>query len=167
VSTLPANVGGARYAGGELFNMNNSNGGINNMSARPAGSTGNYWSIQGGQVGTVTFAAPVSYYGFLWGSPDALGWNSVTFYQDSAVLGTFGGTMVPGGNAWSNARFFNVSTTGTSKITFIRFTASQNAFETDNHAFITAVPEPETYVMLLAGLGLLGLMARRRQQDAA
>jgi hypothetical protein len=75
--------------------------------------------------------------------------------------------MVPGGNAWSNARFFNVSTTGTSKITFIRFTASQNAFETDNHAFITAVPEPETYVMLLAGLGLLGLMARRRQQDAA
>lgn len=27
---------------------------------------------------------------------------------------------------------------------------------------ITAVPEPETYVMFLAGLGLLGLMARRR-----
>lgn len=27
---------------------------------------------------------------------------------------------------------------------------------------ITAVPEPETYVMFLAGLGLMGLMARRR-----
>jgi hypothetical protein len=33
---------------------------------------------------------------------------------------------------------------------------------------ITAVPEPETYAMLLAGLGLLGYVGRRRQQkDAA
>jgi len=28
---------------------------------------------------------------------------------------------------------------------------------------ITAVPEPETYAMLLAGLGLIGLMTSRRK----
>jgi hypothetical protein len=30
-----------------------------------------------------------------------------------------------------------------------------------------AVPEPETYAMLLAGLGLLGFAARRRQHQRA
>ena len=29
---------------------------------------------------------------------------------------------------------------------------------------VTAVPEPETYAMMLAGLGLLGVMTRRRKQ---
>lgn len=30
-------------------------------------------------------------------------------------------------------------------------------------AYVSAIPEPETYAMLLAGLGLLGFLARRRQ----
>ena len=160
-SPLSATFGIASYAGGKLFNMDTL--GISGVSARPVGSTGNYWSIQGGQSGTVSFATPLSYYGFLWGSPDALGWNSVTFYNGSESLGTFSGTLVAASNAWGNSGYFNVSTTDGSKITSISFTANQNAFETDNHSFITAVPEPETYVLMLAGLGLLGVMARRKK----
>jgi hypothetical protein len=37
----------------------------------------------------------------------------------------------------------------------------------DNVGVSAAVPEPETYAMLLAGLGLLGYVARRRKQKAA
>lgn len=32
---------------------------------------------------------------------------------------------------------------------------------------VGAIPEPETYAMLMAGLGLLGAVARRRKQQAA
>jgi hypothetical protein len=34
-------------------------------------------------------------------------------------------------------------------------------------ATVAAVPEPETYAMLLSGLGLIGFVARRRQQPAS
>ena len=36
-----------------------------------------------------------------------------------------------------------------------------------SYTFAAAVPEPETYAMLLAGLGLMGFVARRRQRNAA
>ncbi|MDP2825796.1 MAG: PEP-CTERM sorting domain-containing protein [Sulfuritalea sp.] len=36
-----------------------------------------------------------------------------------------------------------------------------------NFDIAAVVPEPETYAMMLAGLGLLGVMARRRKQKAA
>ena len=35
------------------------------------------------------------------------------------------------------------------------------------YTFATPVPEPETYAMLLAGLGLMGFVARRRQRKLA
>lgn len=37
----------------------------------------------------------------------------------------------------------------------------------DDRPIPSAIPEPETYAMMLAGLGLLGFVARRRKQAAA
>jgi hypothetical protein len=38
------------------------------------------------------------------------------------------------------------------------------SFQIYDNAGVTPVPEPETYAMMLAGLGLLGVVARRRKQ---
>ena len=39
--------------------------------------------------------------------------------------------------------------------------------EASGASFLTAVPEPETYILMLVGFGLLGLVASRRKQQQA
>jgi hypothetical protein len=56
------------------------------------------------------------------------------------------------------------SFTASSSSTTLRFTNTQNPhlhFANVDAASVSAVPEPETYAMLLAGLGLVGFAARR------
>lgn len=154
----------ASFSGGELFNTTTP--GVSGVAARPVGSTDNFWSIEAGETGTVNFSSGISYYGFLWGSPDVNPWNDVKFYSGMTLLDSFGREKFQPplmDNNWTTTSYLNIFTNGGPAITKITFSASQNAFETDNHAYIAAVPEPETYAMMLAGLGLMGLVARRRK----
>jgi len=48
-----------------------------------------------------------------------------------------------------------------------RTTLFHNVVLLDLGPVVGAVPEPETYAMLLGGRGLLGFVARRRKQQAA
>lgn len=70
---------------------------------------------------------------------------------------------------WSNAvSYWTATPTGDSDVhSTFSFTSGRDF--TDNkdighYAMAVAVPEPETYAMLLAGLGLVSLVARRRKQ---
>lgn len=44
---------------------------------------------------------------------------------------------------------------------------AENGTSITNFSVTTAIPEPETYAMILAGLGLLGFVARRRRRNDA
>ncbi|MTV40968.1 PEPxxWA-CTERM sorting domain-containing protein [Duganella radicis] len=88
--------------------------------------------------------------------------GSVTFYgakadHSATVQQTFNYT-----GTWTTFNF-NASFSGLSSLTWQQGPALGGKFEFDN-INVTAVPEPETYAMLLAGLGLVGVAARRRKQ---
>jgi hypothetical protein len=147
--------------------------GNSGYAAAPPGVTTGFFSVGSthGQPSSssVTFSGlGVSYFGFYMGSPDS--YNSVTLYTASGSL-TLNGTQlaasyVPPLASDGNQAvgfYMNFFAGNADPITKVTFASTQDAFESDNHSYIAAVPEAETYVMLLAGLALTGAMARRRK----
>ena len=150
------------------------------LHAAPSGDTSNFFSVgpSTSDPATITFGGLVRYFGFNLSSPDS--YNTVTFYRGNTVEATYSGTNLATllsfvADGLQTASFFlNVNVDDPSQY-FDRVEmgsscngacASTNAFETDNHAYIAAVPEPATCAMTLAGLGLLG-WSRRTKQKAA
>ena len=80
-----------------------------------------------------------------------------TAYTYNPGLLSVGGT---GGNVVNHVYTFQAVATGSTVLSFRGATGSVASLD---NVSITAVPEPETYAMLLAGLGAIGFMSRRRK----
>ena len=73
----------------------------------------------------------------------------------------------PAGNVWQQYTGL-VNLNGPTTLTFSAAGLSDSlGGSLDNVSVTTAVPEPETYAMMLAGLGLMGAIARRRKSKTA
>jgi len=64
--------------------------------------------------------------------------------------------------SWTKYTVDFTATGSTSSISFFNVTDPFKNFSFVDNASVTLIPEPSTYAMLLAGLGLMGFMARRR-----
>jgi PEP-CTERM motif len=121
----------------------------------PAGSSVTSYSVLSTapgflSTGTISFAAPITSFTFLWGSPDT--YNRLT-----------DGTVTVTGASFSSGTGNNAESTLYTFVDALGFTSL--TFSTTGVAFEIAaaqVPEPTTLALLLAGFGAVGFLARRR-----
>ena len=107
--------------------------------------------------------AGVDYRSVLWGSPDLFNSLTVISTGSSQVFTATGlGFSTTNGDQSANQSVQFTALAG-AKITSLVFTSSDNAFESANYS-ITPIPEPETYALMMAGLGVVGFVARRRRK---
>jgi hypothetical protein len=135
----------------------------------PAGSIfgGNFLAAgpTSGAPATLTFTGTgVEYISFLWGSPDTYNVLTVTSTGGTQTFTTasLGFSVTNGDQSFS--QYVQFAGTGANKILSLTFNNSSaiDAFETANYS-VTPVPEPQTYALLLAGLGAVGFITRRRK----
>jgi hypothetical protein len=120
-----------------------------------------------GTPATLTFTGTgVDYISFLWGSPDL--YNRLTVTSTGGVtqsfdVGTLGFLSTNGDQNVSEYVQFTAS--AGVMITSLSFSNApeKDAFEAANFSVTTPIPEPSTYALLLAGIGAIGFVARRRR----
>ena len=164
---------GASLAGGTVFAADQTFADV--PKGAGAATVGNFLAAgpSSGSPATLTFTAPVKDVSFLWGSPDLYNLLTVTttagtqtYVADpslaNAAAASLGFAQAVGNQDFS--QYVRFVAQGDSSILSLRFdnAPSIDAFESSNYR-VTLIPEPETYALMLAGLGVIGLVARRRR----
>jgi hypothetical protein len=152
------------YAEGSL--VFNAQSGSVSMDLTGTGNTGANRVSQ--NVPTVTGASYTL--GFWVGNADDsrsnyAGPSSINLLVNGSPVGTYTATASAANQiSWQPFSYSFAATSGLTKITFENATpAGNNLAGLDN---VTMVPEPAEWAMMLAGLGLVALVARRRQRRA-
>ncbi|KAB7645418.1 PEPxxWA-CTERM sorting domain-containing protein [Polymorphobacter fuscus] len=141
--------------------------GTSGAAAAPAGDATTYGYVSSSFAPNfATLSTPgLRSISFYWGSIDA--YNEVDVLgAGGSLLTTIGGSALPPangdqGDAITNRRIYITAGVGET-ITGLTFRSTGVAFEFDTIA-AAAVPEPQTWAMLIAGFGFVGIAARRRR----
>lgn len=131
-----------------------------NVRLGPWGGTGVYTSVSRG-FATYDFGSVLKTLSFVWGTPDTF--NSVQFYLGGVLVDTVLGF----GNGKNIALpTVTISDIGAMGFDMVKFVSTKTAFEFSNITASTPapIPVPAAGLMLLAGVG--GLAALRRRKAA-
>jgi hypothetical protein len=121
----------------------------------------------GGADFIFSMATPVNEFGLQIGATNSIQTLSA-FDSGNSLLGSISIPDQVDNQPYPYTGFYSLNFSGISKVTL---TSNQGDWiVVDNittDSITTAVPEPETYAMMLAGLGLMGFIARRRNNEQA
>jgi hypothetical protein len=167
LSLTPAGLNGgavATLAGGTTY--------TNDMPFAdiPKGTVTEFLAVgpQAGQPATLTFTSPVTFLSFLWGSPDLYNMLTVNSTGSSQLftVSNLNFSVTNGNQNFSQYVQF-IAAPG-SFITSLVFNnvPGQDAFEAANFS-VTPVPEAPSIALLVAGLGAIAFISRRRQRGNA
>ena len=103
----------------------------------------------------------------IWSLEDELnaGYGTLAAFNSNAMAMNWASVAKTQGALWSDTgrvRILNLYDTRSGTVGAYTFSGNHQ-----DQLYITPVPEPETYAMLLAGLGLMGFVARRRARAVA
>ena len=149
-------------------------GSVSGQYAQPFGSDRRYRSVFGGTSATIRDILVPGYkaLSFYLGSIDT--YNSFQLLSKTgSVIQTFSGSAFLGGPSGNqvlpntNRLITLTRSNGDPLIGGIRILSSGNSAEVDNVRFISAVPEPSTWLMMILGVGIAGAALRRRRQTIA
>jgi hypothetical protein len=99
--------------------------------------------------------------------PDTSGFksntNDIKVFWDGKEIDFLTGSNSTSDNVWQEFTVKGLLGTGKDRLRFAAAGKSDSfGGSLDNVSLVSAVPEPETYAMFLAGLGMMGFMSRRR-----
>lgn len=141
---------------------------IDSTSPAPFNGSPGFWSASVGTGlellgnGSASLMAPVGFKSFTWWGSDP---SSVYTVGSTAVFSVTLGNVSVGSNTVGITTYFGgaVPAQEYAQNQWGNYSTIIGNFASP----VSAVPEPETYAMMLAGLGLIGAIARRRQQRKA
>ncbi len=122
---------------------------------------GNHFAATG-VVGSLHFTfddAYTSAAGAYLNSFDGSAMAVIAYGENDQILESYIVSFDGDNSDWNNGQFFGI-TRDSADIRAIAFMGM--GLVADDMTYAAPVPEPETYAMMLAGLGLLGFMAKRR-----
>ena len=166
----PLPPAGFTLTGGNVRNFSDG------LGAEPAISQGvkessYYLSANSYDPATITSVNGYKTLSFLWGSMDNYNKVSLLDKSGATIQSYIGGEVYQPangdqGDASTNRRVTFTTDGSTSPIYGVKFESTSPAFEVDNVAFSSAVPEPASWAMMIFGMGGVGGMLRRGRKAA-
>lgn len=167
---------GVTYAG--LSSGSITSGSVSGQCAAPPSDTSAYLCVGPSRNTpvTATFSSLVNYFGFYVGSVDE--YNTLEFFNGNTKVLTLTGNQIAtraGISANGNQSlgfYINIYASNNSELfNQVKLISTQNALETDNHAFglvgripgqDSGIPEPSTYLTMLPAIGALAWWRKRK-----